>query len=74
MTFVYAPYADLNYIIPIISIVMASLGLKIEFLTDDEIFRKIRCSTTKKATEFSRQPYLSSYMYARFTWNNFSLF
>lgn len=71
MTFVYAPYADLNYTIPII---MAYLGLKIEFLTDDEIFRKIRCSTTKKAAEFSRQPALSFYKYARFTWNNVSLF
>lgn len=36
-TFAYAPYAVLNYTIPIISIVMAYLGLKVEFLTDDEI-------------------------------------
>lgn len=36
-TFAYAPYAVLNYTIPIISIVMAYLGLKVEFLTDEEI-------------------------------------
>ncbi|RLQ89822.1 Na+/H+ antiporter NhaC [Planomicrobium sp. Y74] len=35
--FAYAPYAVLNYTIPIISIVMAYLGLKVEFLTDEEI-------------------------------------
>jgi len=36
-TFAYAPYAVLNYTIPIISIAMAFLGLKVEFLTDEEI-------------------------------------
>ncbi|TWT24433.1 Na+/H+ antiporter NhaC [Planomicrobium sp. CPCC 101110] len=36
-TFAYAPYAVLNYAIPIISIAMAFLGLKVEFLTDEEI-------------------------------------
>jgi NhaC family Na+:H+ antiporter len=35
--FAYAPYAVLNYTVPIISIVMAFLGFKIEFLTDEEI-------------------------------------
>lgn len=36
-TFAYAPYAVLNYTIPIISIVMAFLGLKVEYLTEEEI-------------------------------------
>ncbi|PSL32963.1 NhaC family Na+:H+ antiporter [Planomicrobium soli] len=36
-TFAYAPYAVLNYAVPIISIVMAFIGLKVEFLTDEEI-------------------------------------
>lgn len=35
--FAYAPYAVLNYTVPVISIGMAYLGFKIEFLTDDEI-------------------------------------
>ncbi|ETP69440.1 Na+/H+ antiporter NhaC [Planococcus glaciei] len=36
-TFAYAPYAVLNYAIPIISIIMAFLGLKVEYLTEEEI-------------------------------------
>lgn len=36
-TFAYAPYAVLNYAIPIISITMAFLGLKVEYLTEEEI-------------------------------------
>ncbi|WP_338750866.1 Na+/H+ antiporter NhaC [Bacillus sp. FJAT-52991] len=35
--FEYAPYAVLNYTVPIISIIMAFLGLKIEYLTDEQI-------------------------------------
>lgn len=35
--FAYAPYAILNYTVPIISIIMAFLGIKIEYLSDEEI-------------------------------------
>jgi NhaC family Na+:H+ antiporter len=35
--FAYAPYAVLNYTVPIIGIIMALIGYKIEFLTKDEI-------------------------------------
>lgn len=35
--FAYAPYAILNYTVPIISITMAFLGIKIEYLSDEEI-------------------------------------
>ncbi|MDE0582263.1 Na+/H+ antiporter NhaC [Planococcus sp. A6] len=36
-TFAYAPYAVLNYTVPIISIFMAFVGLKVEFLTEEEL-------------------------------------
>ncbi|MFC4713556.1 Na+/H+ antiporter NhaC [Planococcus dechangensis] len=36
-TFAYAPYAILNYTVPIISIFMAFIGLKVEFLTEQEL-------------------------------------
>lgn len=36
-TFAYAPYAILNYTVPIISIFMAFFGLKVEFLTEQEL-------------------------------------
>lgn len=36
-TFAYAPYAILNYTVPIISIFMAFFGLKVEFLTEEEL-------------------------------------
>lgn len=35
--FAYAPYAILNYTVPIISIIMAFLGIKVEYLSDEEI-------------------------------------
>ncbi|HSP21851.1 MAG TPA: Na+/H+ antiporter NhaC [Planococcus sp. (in: firmicutes)] len=35
--FAYAPYAILNYTVPIIAIIMAFLGIKIEYLSDEEI-------------------------------------
>ncbi|PAQ13775.1 Na+/H+ antiporter NhaC [Bacillaceae bacterium SAOS 7] len=35
--FEYAPYAVMNYAVPIIAIIMAFLGLKIEYLTDEQI-------------------------------------
>lgn len=35
--FAYAPYAILNYTVPIISIAMAFLGFKIEYMSDQEI-------------------------------------
>lgn len=36
-TFAYAPYAILNYTVPIISIFMAFFGLKVEFLSEQEL-------------------------------------
>lgn len=36
-TFAYAPYAVLNYTVPIISIFMAFVGLKVEFLSEEEL-------------------------------------
>ena len=35
--FAYAPYAVLNYAVPIIGIVMAIIGYKVQFLTEDEM-------------------------------------
>lgn len=35
--FAYAPYAVMNYAVPIISICMAFLGLKVEYLTDEQV-------------------------------------
>lgn len=34
--FAYAPYAVVNYAVPIIGIIMAMVGFKIQFLTDEE--------------------------------------
>lgn len=35
--FAYAPYAILNYSVPLIAILMAFLGWKVEFMTDEEM-------------------------------------
>lgn len=35
--FAYAPYAVLNYAVPIIGIIMAMIGYKVQFLTEDEM-------------------------------------
>ena len=35
--FAYAPYAVLNYAVPIIGIIMALVGYKVQFLTEDEM-------------------------------------
>lgn len=35
--FAYAPYAVLNYTVPIIGIIMALIGYKVEYLTKDEV-------------------------------------
>lgn len=47
--FAYAPYAVLNYTVPIISIAMAFLGLKVEFLTEEEL----KALEEKEAREIS---------------------
>ncbi|MDN7227542.1 Na+/H+ antiporter NhaC [Planococcus sp. N064] len=49
-TFAYAPYAVLNYAIPIISIIMAFLGLKVEYLTEEEI-KALKEKEAKQAEE-----------------------
>ncbi|TWT05310.1 Na+/H+ antiporter NhaC [Planococcus sp. CPCC 101016] len=53
--FAYAPYAVLNYTVPIIGIVMAMVGYKVQFLTKDEMeqlkVKQQRIDREKELTE-----------------------
>lgn len=53
--FAYAPYAVLNYAVPIIGIVMAMVGYKVQFLTKDEMeqlkVKQQRIDREKELTE-----------------------
>jgi len=53
--FAYAPYAVLNYSVPLIAILMAFLGWKVEFMTDEEM-QKLKDREARMEMESQQEP------------------
>lgn len=53
--FAYAPYAVLNYSVPIIAILMAFLGWKVEFMTDEEM-QKLKDREARMEMDAQEEP------------------
>lgn len=52
--FAYAPYAVLNYAVPILGIIMAFVGYKVQFLTEDELAQlKVRQQRIDRENELT---------------------